>query len=109
MSAISFKVTIPPGSLLENELIGMTGRQRTHHLYLLGELGARILPNLGGTIHQGGMKVSNQVKSEKEDNIKADELEPFQDSETKALDVIEDEQAYKADKVIFDTDELMAM
>jgi len=25
------------------------------------------------------------------------------------LDVIEDEQAYKADKVIFDTDELMAM
>ena len=48
--AISFKVTIPPGSLLEKELMDKNGRQRTHHLYLLGEIGARVLPNFEGSL-----------------------------------------------------------
>jgi hypothetical protein len=103
MSAISFKVTIPPGSLLESELKNMSGRQRTHHLYLLGELGARMLPNLGGSIYQGENKGSNQFKNEERED---DSLEPVQNSETNPLDVIEHEQA---DKVIFDVTDLMAI
>lgn len=106
MSAISFKVTIPPGSLLESELKNMSGRQRTHHLYLLGELGARMLPNLGGSIYQGENKGSNQFKNEEREELKSDSLEPVQNSETNPLDVIEHEQA---DKVIFDVTDLMAI
>jgi hypothetical protein len=47
--AITFKVTIPPGSVLESELLTKSGRQRTHHLYLLAELGARMMPALAHT------------------------------------------------------------
>lgn len=42
MSSNRFKVSIPPGSLLEEELQGLSGRERNSRLYFLAELGALI-------------------------------------------------------------------
>lgn len=46
--SLTFKVTIPQGGLLEKELKDKKGRERTIHLYILAEIGARALRNLTG-------------------------------------------------------------
>lgn len=42
MTSNRFKVSIPPGSLLDEELKGLSGRERNSRLYFLAELGALI-------------------------------------------------------------------
>jgi hypothetical protein len=46
--SIRFKVTIPKGSLLEQELTGMEGKARNNRLYFLAELGAQSIQNSAG-------------------------------------------------------------
>lgn len=62
MSDFTFKVTIPLGGQLEKELQGKKGRERTMHLYMLGELGARTLQNITRTENtkSNGIEVGNE-------------------------------------------------
>lgn len=81
--ALSFKVTIPQGGLLEKELKGKAGRERTIHLYMMAEIGARALRNLSGAVI-GDFRVddSEPIKNElfepalsEMENVKVEEFE----------------------------------
>jgi len=98
MAAISFKVTIPPGSLLEQELKNMSGRQRTHHFYFLGELGARILPTLG-YLHSIKSRGANQ-------DYNANGLIEKEDKVITTEEIVESDNR---GNVMFDVNDLMAI
>ena len=58
----SFKVTIPNGSLLEQELSSKKGKQRQQRLYFLAELGAE-------TLRRENVKTPNEIIEKKVESI----------------------------------------